>query len=89
MEKNSVLFAHILEQILSNGEGRGRKGQCSLRSPEPNLSVYGGRAGWERTVIFSHTYRSQILLCTVEGRGGKEQCSFLHTYIVVNWGGEE
>ncbi len=79
--------------------------------------VYGGRSGWERTVFFSHTYRSQIckkvvcllvlrtcdvlvgirirgsvplnygsgfdsgsvcfiLLCMVEGRGGKEQCSF-------------
>ncbi len=26
--------------------------------PEPIL-LHGGRAGWKRTVFFSHTYRSQ------------------------------
>jgi hypothetical protein len=43
-----------------------------------NFIVYGGRAGWERTVFFLHTYRSQICM---SWRGGKEQCSVLFAHI--------
>jgi hypothetical protein len=53
-------------------EGRGGEERCSSRTRTGASTVvsYGGRAGWKRTVFFSHTYRSQYFRM-VEGRGGE------------------
>jgi hypothetical protein len=61
VEKNRVLFAHAPEPNFN--VWRGGKEQCSFRTRTGAkfcLWGKGGRTGWERTVFFLHTYRSQI-----------------------------
>jgi hypothetical protein len=54
----------------------GKNSVLSAHVQKPIYYCDGRRAGWERTVFFPHTYRSQYIVLIVEGRGGKEQGSF-------------